>query len=126
MSARTEKNMMMLKHAIEFDCAGSDGLLPVHDEPLRRKAFSIRRQNGKPRALVLSLFVHVSIGAALFFQLVPQQFMRMPGGGNEQQPLEVFLMAEPAGAARRRSSNRCRQLYPHLLPCSRCRLLSLS
>ncbi len=91
--------MMLLKRAIEFDCIGSDGLPVELTAPLRRKAFSIRRENGMPRAVVLSLLVHFSVGAALFFQLVPQQFMRMQGSGNEQKTLEVFLIAEPTGGA---------------------------
>ena len=91
--------MMLLKRAIEFDCTGSDGLSVELTAPLRRKAFSIRRENGMPRAVVLSLLIHFSVGAVLFFQLVPQQFMRMQGSGNEQKTLEVFLIAEPAGAA---------------------------
>ena len=91
--------MMLPKRAIEFDCTGSDRLLAAQTAPFRRKAFGIRRENGMPRAVVLSLLVHVSVGAALFFQLVPQQFMRMQGSENEQKSLEVFLIAEPAGAA---------------------------
>jgi len=90
---------MLLKRVNEFDCTGSDGLSVELTAPLRRKAFSIRPENGMPRAVVLSLLIHFSVGAVLFFQLVPQQFMRMQGSGNEQKTLEVFLIAEPAGAA---------------------------
>jgi len=99
MSARAEKTMAMLMRAIEFDCESSDGLSVELNAPLRRAAFHVRRQHGMPRAVALSLFVHASIGVALFFQLVPQQFMRMQGSGNEQKLLEVFLIAEPAGAS---------------------------
>ena len=91
--------MMLLKRAIEFDCIGSDGLPVELTAPLRRKAFSIRRENGMPRAVVLSLLVHAVAGAVLLFQLVPPQFIRMQGSENEQNTLEVFLIAEPAGGA---------------------------
>jgi periplasmic protein TonB len=90
---------MILKRAIEFDFTGSQRLSAELTVPLRRTAFQVRRQNGMPRAVALSLLVHVSIGMALFFQLVPQQFIRVQENENELKPLEVFLIAEPAGAA---------------------------
>ena len=90
--------MVFLKRAIEFDCTGSDRLPADLTAPFRRKAFGIRRENGMPRAVTLSLLVHASIGAALFFQLVPQQFMRMPGGGGAPKTMEVYFISEPAGA----------------------------
>jgi TonB family protein len=91
--------MIVPKRAIEFDCASSDGL-PVELTALfRRKAFSIRRENGMPRAVALSLLVHAVVGAMLLFQLVPPQFIRMQGSENVPETLEVFLIAEPAGGA---------------------------
>jgi len=91
--------MMLPKRVIEFDCTGSDGL-PVELTALfRRKAFSIRREHGMPRAVALSLLVHAVAGAAFLFQLVPPQFIRMQGSENEPKSLEVFLIAEPAGGA---------------------------
>ncbi len=88
--------MMLLKRAIEFGCTGLSAELTGE---FRRKAFSLRRENGMPKAVALSLLIHVCVGAALFFQLVPPQFIRMPGGGSAPRTIEVFFISEPAGAA---------------------------
>ena len=82
--------MIVPKRTMEFDCAGSDGL-PVELTALfRRRAFSIRRENGMPRAVALSLLAHAVVGAVLLFQLVPPQFIRSQGSENEPKSIEVL------------------------------------
>ncbi len=97
--AAQENNTMILKPAIEFDFASGEEFSVELPSPLRRAAFQVRRQNGMPRAVALSLLMHVSVGVTLFFQIVPQQFIRIQESENDQKSLEVFLIAEPAGAA---------------------------
>ncbi len=87
--------MITVKKDFEFDC-GSESVSAVLTGQFRRPAFASRPQKGMPRAMILSVLAHCSIAAAVCLQLVPAQFIRMPGGA-AQDTLDVLLIDAPLG-----------------------------